>query len=61
MDDYRAEQKKLCTSYSNKKSHYGCPCCRLIASLNEFKKWARKLARRRLKQTDKENLKKEIY
>lgn len=54
MDDFRKEQKKLCKNGApNGKGKYGCPCCRKISDLNIFKKWSRKLAKRRLRQKDK--------
>lgn len=54
MDDFRKEQKRECKNGSkNKRGKYGCSCCRKISTLNLFKKWSRKLAKRRLRQKDK--------
>lgn len=54
MDDFRKEQKKKCLDGSkNKRSKYGCSCCREIKNLTKHKKFCRTLARARLKQKDK--------
>jgi hypothetical protein len=55
-DSFRRFQKVECLSGAkytiptNNARLYGCGCCRKIPSLNKFKKWSRRLARRRLKQ-----------
>jgi hypothetical protein len=56
MDDFRKEQKRVCCDGSkNKRGIYGCPCCRKFSSLGIFKKWSRKVAKRRLRQKDKKS------
>jgi hypothetical protein len=54
MDDFRRIQKKDCLNGSRRggRRPYGCYCCRRISNLNFFKKWSRRTARRRLRQTD---------
>jgi len=60
MDDFRKEQKKKCFDGSkNKRSKYGCPCCREIRNLNKHKKFSRNMARVRLKEKDKKDLREE--
>lgn len=60
MDDFRKEQKKKCLDGSkNKRGKYGCRCCRKIRDLNEHKKFSRTLARVRLKEKDKKDLREE--
>jgi hypothetical protein len=49
-DLFRRLQKIECLNGSNREMLYGCSCCRKISTLNKFKKWSRRLARRRLKQ-----------
>ena len=45
-DSFRREQKKMCLSGApNHVGIYGCPCCRMTANLNSFKKESRKLAK----------------
>lgn len=60
MDDFRKEQKKDCLDGTkNKRGKYGCPCCRRFRDLPEFKKLTRSLARVRLKEKDKKDLREE--
>jgi hypothetical protein len=60
MDDFRKEQKKECFDGSkNKRGKYGCPCCREFPSLSKHKKFSRHLARVRLKEKDKKDLREE--
>ncbi len=60
MDDFRKEQKKKCFDGSkNKRGKYGCPCCREFPSLSKHKKFCRNLARVRLKEKDKKDLREE--
>lgn len=51
-DDFRKLQKTECHdgAPNGGSRPYGCYCCRKIRTLNLFKKFARKLARRRFKQ-----------
>jgi hypothetical protein len=60
MDDFRKEQKKDCLDGTkNKRGKYGCPCCREIRNLNRHKKFSRHMARVRLKEKDKKDLREE--
>ena len=53
MDAFRQEQKKECLDGSqNKRSRYGCQCCRKHADLGSHKKYARRMARVRLKRQE---------
>ncbi len=57
MDDFRKLQKTECFDGSkNKRSKYGCSCCRKERNLNTHKKVTRRLARVRLKEKDKKGL-----
>lgn len=52
-DSFRIFQKIECKSGApNKAGIYGCSCCRKFASLKDFKKWSRRLARTKLKKQD---------
>jgi hypothetical protein len=49
MDDFRKMQKKDCADGSqNKRSSYGCPCCRKIRDLAKHKRVSRRRSRHRL-------------
>jgi hypothetical protein len=57
-DRFRSIQKSECHdgAPNGGSRPYGCPCCRGIANLVTFKKWARKISRRRLKHHDRTKL-----
>jgi hypothetical protein len=59
MDAFRKLQKKNCPDGGSGSgvNPYGCSCCRKHANLNEHKKFSRKRAKRKLKQTDSIELK----
>lgn len=58
MDDFRKLQKIECYDFTTKKSHkYGCYCCRKIANLARFKKFSRKRAKTRLRNSDNQKFK----
>jgi hypothetical protein len=49
-DEFRKHQKPLCRSGApNRQGIYGCPCCRKVSNTNEFKKFARKTAKTKLR------------
>lgn len=56
MDQFRMLQKKECKNGGKIELKYGCSCCRKIKNVQKFKKWARKLAKSRLKNMDKKDL-----
>lgn len=57
-DDFRTMQRRYAHDGSSNGGGgcYGCPCCRPISNLNIFKKFARKKARRLLRNKDKATL-----
>jgi hypothetical protein len=56
MDEFRKLQKQECLNGGTKELKYGCSCCRKIKNIQEFRKWARKLAKSRLKNQDRKDL-----
>ena len=57
MDEFRWIQKIECKdggsrSKRRKVCRYGCACCRKSGSLNKFKKYVRRTARKTLKNQD---------
>jgi hypothetical protein len=45
-DDFRKFQKPFCASASpTKRGIYGCPCCRKLSNLRDFKRMCRKAAK----------------
>lgn len=66
MDDFRREQKKQCPFVYTRnmrglnRNRYGCECC-MVEPLPKFKVTTRKLAKVRLKESDKKLFKKYMH
>jgi len=57
MDDFRIQQKLVSHDYSKHDHPHGCPCCRKFASITKHKRYAKKIARVRLKRQTAKDIK----